>query len=224
MVVWSLLITGDEPMMSKVKPGITPTERRKLVDAGLIRVEKRGRASHIVLEDKAWDWLAMRLQSPDFGVQFPSRATTAIPTFQVLLEKLGAFLRSRQISLADFLTTASQSNLDRSQKNEAANHDLIECIRDTYLQITSGKRNVRVKLAALRHSLVNFSQKEVDQALETMELAGNLVLMHLDDPEEITPEDDKAAVIAVLERIRYTSTEKRFGTHRPGQLACTLSK
>ncbi|ASC73272.1 uncharacterized protein XM38_042360 [Halomicronema hongdechloris C2206] len=195
LVIWSLLITGDEPMMSKVKPGITPTERKKLIDAGLIRLEKRGRASHIVLEDKAWDWLATRLQSPDFTVEFPSRATTAIPTFQVLLGKVGEFLRSHNISLAEFLNPPPESHkLNNDDLEKVAEVDLTKHIHAAYTKITGGQYSVRVRLSDLRHNLSNFSRAEVDSALRNMELAGHVVLMHLDDPDEIKPEDEAAAV------------------------------
>lgn len=172
-------------MMSKVKPGITPTERRKLVDAGLIRLEKRGRASHIVLEDKAWDWLAMRLQSPDFAVQFPSRATTAIPTFEVLLEKLGAFLRSRQISLADFLNSPPPPDGTISPEDE---------VQQAYAALAQTSPGFGVRLSKLRDRLNNMTPEHLNQVLLTLQKSGRLTLMPMEDPQEIGAEDEAAAI------------------------------
>lgn len=184
LVIWSLLITGDEPMMSQLKPGITPTERNKLVDAGLIRLEKRGRASYVVLEDKAWDWAAARLQSDNFAVKFPSQATTAIPTFQVLLEKLGIFLRSRHISLAEFLDPPSTLKDDSPE----------ERLRQAYADISQASSGFAVRLAKLRQRLSTMPAAQLDEVLLTMQQGGILSLMPMEDPEEIGSEDEAAAI------------------------------
>jgi len=171
-------------MMSKVKPGITPTERQKLIDAGLIRLEKRGRASHIVLEDKAWDWLAVRLQSPDFTVEFPSRATTAIPTFQVFLGKVGEFLRSHNISLAELLNPSPEPQVLSPEQH----------VRRAYAELSETSPGFAVPLAKLHQKLSAMPVERVNDVLLTLQGRGAVTLMPMEDPEEINPEDEAAAI------------------------------
>ena len=49
LVLFSLLFTGDEPMVSKLRPHLEVEERTSLAGAGLISLVRRGRATHIVL-------------------------------------------------------------------------------------------------------------------------------------------------------------------------------
>jgi hypothetical protein len=42
--------------------------------------------------------------------------------------------------------------------------------------------------------LADVSREDLDRALLLLQKSGRLVLMHLDDPHERTPEDDQAAI------------------------------
>ena len=69
LLLFKLLFTGEEPPMSQVKPGLSPQDRRRLEQLGLIALEKRkgrsGRlANHIVLTDRAWQWAGEHLDAP----------------------------------------------------------------------------------------------------------------------------------------------------------------
>lgn len=196
LVVWKLLITGEEPMMSKLKPNLTPTERAPLVEQGLIRLEKRGRAQHIVLEDSAWDWVTRRIQSEDFNVSFPATATTAIPAFQALLVKLAAYLRSHDIPLSEFLVTV-QSPSPTEQPSEplkSAARSLEARIREAYSQIPESQSGFRVRLSKLRQNLGNLPPDLIDETLRQMQRRGELSLMGAEDLQEVTRDDEKAAI------------------------------
>lgn len=183
LVMWSLLITGDEPAVSKVRPELKPAERKPLIDFGLIELVKRGRSTHIVLTDKAWDWA-----SEHFDEEL-SKSTFAVPVLQALLKKLGSYLKHHKIPLVEFLVHESNS------KSAVVVPTALEAkIREAYLKASGGKYNVRVRLSQLRQLVDDVPQAEVDKVLIQMGLAGKITLMHLDDPQEIRPEDEQAAV------------------------------
>ncbi|EKQ66592.1 hypothetical protein OsccyDRAFT_5080 [Leptolyngbyaceae cyanobacterium JSC-12] len=187
LVMWSLLITGDEPAISKVRPELKPAERKPLIDFGLIELVKRGRSTHIVLTDKAWDWAAGH-----FEVEL-SKSNYAVPILQELLKKLGSYLNSHKIPLVEFLVYKN-TTIEHSESGAAVLSDLGAKIREAYLQASGGEYNVRVRLSQLRQLVDDLPQAEVDKVLIQMGLVGKITLMHLDDPQEIRPEDEQAAV------------------------------
>jgi len=192
-VLWSLLISGDEPMMSKVKPKLSPTERKTLLEAGLISLEKRGQATHIVLADKAWAWA-----SENYEVEFPSRTTAAVPILQSLIQVMGKGLQAHQLSLAEFLVPQESPEEAFEEPDEEVNNtqnaiaSLENKIREAYAQIYQG--GVGVRLSDLRQGLGAFPRQEVDDMLRQMQLERRLVLMGMDDPQAIAPEDKAAAI------------------------------
>jgi hypothetical protein len=187
LVMWSLLITGDEPAVSKVRPELKPAERKPLIDFGLIELVKRGRSTHIILTDKAWDWAAGH-----FEVEL-SKSNYAAPILQELLKKLGNYLNHHKIPLVELLAYMN-TTIEHSESGAAMLCDLEAKICEAYLKASSGKYNVRVHLSQLRPLVGDLPQAEVDKVLFQMSLAGKITLMHLDDPQEIRPEDEKAAV------------------------------
>jgi hypothetical protein len=117
--MWNLLITGDEPAVSKVRPELKPTERKPLKDAGLIELVKRGRSTHIVLTDKAWDWASEHFDEELW------KSTFAVPVLQALLKKLGSYLKHHKIPLVEFLVHESKAIKD-SESAVVVPIDLIE--------------------------------------------------------------------------------------------------
>jgi hypothetical protein len=179
LVLWKLLITREEPAQSKIKPELKSAERKSLVSAGLITLKKRDRAEHIILTDKAWDWAVEHFQ-----VAFPKKATSAIPVLEALLQLVGDYLQSNQIPLSDFLVT----------QTKPAGKNLEEKVREAYTRISGGCYNVRVRLSELRQYLSKLSRTEIDETLRSMQRAGKLVLMHLDNPQDIGNKDEQAAI------------------------------
>ncbi|MGQ9872343.1 hypothetical protein [Leptodesmis sp.] len=183
LVMWSLLITGDEPAISNVKPKLKPAERKPLIDFGLIELVKRGRSTHIVLTDKAWGWAA-----DHFEVEL-SKSSCAALILQELLKKLGNYLNHHKIPPVEFLVHEN-TTIEHSESGAAVLSDLEAKICEAYLKASGGKYNVRVRLSQLRQLL----RAEVDKVLIQMDLARKITLMHLDDPQEIRPEDEQYAV------------------------------
>ena len=187
LVIWNLLITEDEPAISKVKPELKPNERKPLIDAGLIELVKRGRSTHIILTDKAWDWAVEH-----FEVEL-SKSNLASPMLQELLKKIGAYLQHNKISLGEFLRCQDIPN-EPSENVPTVPLDLEARIRQAYLQASGGEYVVRVRLAQLRQLLPNVPREILDKTLIQMGLAGTITLMHLDDPQEIRPADEQAVL------------------------------
>lgn len=190
IVLWRLLFTGEEPMISQM--GLDPKDRLPLEKEGLIHLEKRGRANHAILTDKAWRWAGENLQA-----EFSPRATAQIPpTLRGVLARLEAFLVHHGLTLADFLSPPQKVPkppplLSTEQRIAAA------C-----LALTGGVPNLRVRLADLRRELADIPRATLDRTLLAMQQQDRLVLLPLDDPQEITPADTQA-VLKVLGHARH---------------------
>lgn len=187
VMLWDLLCTGEEPAMSKVKPDLKPSKREILVKKGIIDLEKRGSSTHILLTDKAWNCAL------DDLIVDGSQSTYAATAFQHLIERVKEYLQAHDISLAEFLDPQSKAAAD-SDKTLATSEDLEERIQDAYSKVSGGSYNVRVRLSELRKHLVNFPRTHIDQTLGKMQRTGKIDLMPLDNPQEIRPEDEKAAL------------------------------
>ncbi|MEM1256060.1 MAG: hypothetical protein AAGI69_26780 [Cyanobacteria bacterium P01_H01_bin.21] len=193
LILWNLLLTGDEPQVSKIKPKMTTAECKPLIQQGLIKLEKRGRANHLVLEDKAWDWMSERLQSEDFKAEFSPRATTAIPIFQTFLMRLGQYMRLNDVPLVEFLKPAlSSSNV--SIDHQPSHSLLEERIRKAYASLTQTSSDFRVRIAHIHQAINDIPHQTVNDTLRAMQQAGTLSLRPMEDPEEIALEDEKAAI------------------------------
>ncbi|MGD1862009.1 MAG: hypothetical protein ACFB0E_18830 [Leptolyngbyaceae cyanobacterium] len=197
LVLWNLLITGDEPMMSKVKPELSPKQRQPLIEAGLISLERRGRATHIVLEDKAWDWAVK-----NFDTKI-SRCYDATSVLQALLAKLGHYLDIHQVALADVLTATDMPKTTTDTVSKDANpavisklsvKDLPSKIRQAYFNLPDGEAGFRVRLHQLREQLSGFSKSQMDQVLLDMQAKGAVALLIAEDPQELTAADEAAAI------------------------------
>lgn len=178
IALWDLLVTGEEPSLSSMRPNLKPAVRKELEEEGLIELEKRGRSTHVIATDDAWS------RAFDDLVVEGSKSAYAATALQHVLNKINHFLSVNDISLAEFL---------RPEEN-ASPKDLKDKIREAYTKASQGRYNVRVRLTELRTNLDDFPQDEVDRVLGEMELAEDLVLMPLDDPQDIKDEDEAAAV------------------------------
>ena len=198
LVLWKLLITGEMPAKSKLRPELKKQEIKELADAGLIVLKQRkelrekglinlkGAGEHIVLTDKAWDWAVEH-----YDVEF-SKSSSAVDILRVLLVKLGANLKSHNISLAEFLAPQSKPDFD-SDRVLVTSTELEKRIREAYAKVAN-PRELRVRLSKLRQHLSDFPRSEVDKTLHEMQLAGKLLLIGMEDPKEIGSEDEEAAL------------------------------
>ena len=87
LLLWKMIFLGYEPALSKTKPKLVSDARRRLLDMGLIEIEKRGRSSHLVLTDNAWLWASENLEA-----EISTRSYESGPILQTVLARLKVFL------------------------------------------------------------------------------------------------------------------------------------
>lgn len=195
LLMWNLLFTGDEPMVSKAKPGVTSAKLKPLLNAGLIVLEKRGRGNHIVLTDRAWQWAEENLDA-----EFSTSPNASI-ALRGLLPKLKHYLKTTGTPLAEVLAAiepeapATPADTPAAAPAEPQPRPTIEdAIRDAYLALSGGRWDTRVRLAQLRERLAAYPRANLDNALLRMQTAGRLVLYRLDDPQDTFDADRDAAL------------------------------
>lgn len=195
LVLWKLLITQEKPKKSELKPKLTKEELDELEKEGLLEIVERkklreegkidlkGRGKHAVLGKNALTWA-----SSNFDIElYSSKYTKAVtPLITELLRLVALNMDARDISLSDFLGVSDNA--------VEIPEDLEEPICKAYLSLSNGRYKVRVRLADLRRQLGGLPREEVDKTLGEMELDGKLSLMKLDDPTDIFPADEEAAI------------------------------
>ena len=106
------------------------------------------------------------------------------------MTKLKLHLEQNRTSLADFIC-ASPAEVGAGLED---GQPISDRIRSAYAKLGKGETNVRVRLADLRSTLGDIPAEELNAAMLEMERDGSIVLYPLDDPQEIRPEDEKAAL------------------------------
>lgn len=187
LVLWNLIFTGAEPMVSKVQPAITRAERQVLEKSGFIELDKRGRAYHIVLTDLAWAWAADNMDAPISQSKYSTIALAGV------LSALKRHIDLNTFSLAEFACPDDEYNAAEAAETDV---DISAAIRQAYLSASGGRLCVRVRLADLANFVDGVSKSDLDYELIRMQREGlyGLVLWSLDDPQDINPPDEQAAV------------------------------
>jgi len=187
LYLWSLLASGGEGYAREqaFKLG-KAAERKDLVQAGLID-EKRQKfgAIYNTLNENGWAWVSEHLNA-----KLPHRSGSGVQVLQTLIARLGAYLQASGTSLAEIIVPAG-SNTDADMSNDSTLHSNI---RQAYQQLSNGEWNVRVRLADLRSALPTVVRDVLDQALLQMQREALLALYMIDDPTDITPADEQAAI------------------------------
>jgi hypothetical protein len=195
VLIWKLLLTGEEPTKSQVRPRHTAKELKQLEELGLITfrtaVEKGRRVTRVVLTDKAWDWAST---TPPTGIA-RSRSPEAAVVLQKVLEIFVDYTQRESVSLAQILgkspVPAKQTQSLETGEGEV-DPDFLEKVFRTCEEM--GGRYYLVYLNELRKKFPNVSRWLLDQALLTLHDQAKIVLMNLDDPLSITPEIKAAAI------------------------------
>jgi hypothetical protein len=185
LLLWKMIFLGYEPAQSKTKPKtVSPVRtRRKLLDMGLIEIEKRGKSGHLVLTDKAWLWASENLEA-----EISIRSYESGPILQTVLAKLKVFLTMKELPLAEFLHGKIRNT---PEPGTAAIHNvrqpLEERIRDAYQKISRGRWNTPVRLAEIRKALVDVPRDEQDKELRRLKLEDRILLLPMEDPQDRAP-------------------------------------
>ena len=165
----------------------------------------------IILEDRGWAWLSDHMDLPIW------RSNTASDVLQGLVSQLRAYMDRQQIALGELLSNTQaashaagisdhqdaivnaaadtpRADTPRAEIPRADTAVVRQEIAATYARLASKQSNSRVRLAAIRHELSEFAREDVDVALRAMLNDGEIVLNRLDNPAEITLEDEAAMI------------------------------
>ncbi len=200
LYLWKLLVSDEGIPLGQVAPA-TAKERNELEKNELLDVSpkrktpKGGYAKYVTLSDAGWLWA-----TENMNAEISKSQEASVVLHQVFC-KLGDFLKkNEEMALAALLAPMAAATapplLEAVEDNEKEKHpeNLEDMIRDAYYRLSDGKWNFRVRLYELRQALPNASRSELDAKLLSMQKEKKLVIYKLDDPSEITPEDDQAAI------------------------------
>jgi hypothetical protein len=181
VLLLELVFSGREVMQSK--SGLDKAMRERLERQGLIALEKRGRAIFLTATDRTWKWVEENLEFPLVRSQ-PRRALAAV------LSRLREFLAAEGLSLSGFVRPKAPA-----QEAEANEGGPLEArLRRAYLARTGGALHTRVRLAELRAALPDIDREALDSEILSLQQNERAALFPLDNPREIGPEDERAAI------------------------------
>lgn len=186
--------TSDEREPMRSKAAGSAEDRNGLLEAGLIRVEQRGRAGYLVLEERAWDFVVENLGRP-----LPKTALAA-KLLTTVLKRVGTLIETHGHSISEFALSGTSVGTAGGPRVTDASPQLVEKatteeqIRAACLSLTGGQTGKRIRLADLRNK-VPASREVLDNLLQSMQQAGRVVLYKMDNPAEVTPEDEQAALL-----------------------------
>jgi len=191
LYLWSLLGNGGEGFMCEQAVDLKASERKALIDQGLVASNSRKRplsgraATYYTLTDKGWDWAANAMQEP-----IDSRSTKGGEVLSSMLRRLDTFLKLKGFGLADVLVPVSPESHPETETLVSE----IAKLRESLLRLGGGERGQRIRLAQLRAQLPDVPADRINQALAAMQGKGELLLYPMDDPQERTAEDEAAAI------------------------------
>jgi len=223
-LIFSMLFgrTASEKEPSFSAAPIEKAPRDALERAGFIRCELRGRSTYIVLEERAWAWAAEHLsaQLPGRPKRKPrgkptakskekrARKPNASDVLEAVLSRLQNFLREHDHALADFVRAAGASSETAAGARSAEltsdvepagrgeltmSSELESRVRNACLELAHGAVKQRVRLKDLRAKVLG-GRSDLDRALLKMQNEGKLVLFRIENPAELTPDDERAAL------------------------------
>lgn len=198
-LLWALVASGGEGFNDDL--GASKKPRESLKRARLIEVETRKRqarkkkvpALYLRLTDAGWARC-----NRDMAWQKPRG--TAERFLNALLQRLKVLFerQSAVASLADFIVNSSPETASSSAPptgNEVTPSPGLDTrIRAACLELGGGREAVRVRLADLRKRLADVPPDELTAGVRELSRRGELTLYPLDDPRQVTPDDEAAAI------------------------------
>lgn len=201
-------------MFLKDMPKFETKLRDALVQFGLIEVSKckpdlKGRAIQFArLTEAGWSCVASQLETP---LPRPNKAANEV--LRRLLRQVKSRIDQGAFSYADFVRVMPHvPPVERSRETTPEKPiEISRRIIDACRELTDGVYNTRIRLSDLRHQLADVPRPELDEALKELERERAAALMPLDDPREIQPADEEAAMtnsIGEPRHILYLSQPK----------------
>jgi hypothetical protein len=198
LFVWGLVAEGGAGLMKDLKPKLEKKNRERLEKAGLMTVapqKQKNRALGVELTDKGWAWAADHLDA-----EISARSPAAGPILRAWLIRLKGYIANNDVALAEIIGGQHVTNgdgaksADRDAPVSDASQGLPQRIADAYLSLSGGHWARRVRIAHLRDKLKDVSRQKFDAILLDMQRQGRLALYTLDDPRQVSTDDEKAAI------------------------------
>ncbi len=92
------------------------------------------------------------------------------------------------------VNSVSEESATEAPDHAAGGHQLADRVADACMKLSRGQANARVRLSDLRRRLADVDRHDLDQVLLHMSRDRKLSLYRLDNPREVGPEDEAAAV------------------------------
>lgn len=214
LAVFSMVFarTADErePLVSKTL--LDGKQWKGLEGMGLVELTKRPKRQgrFVTLTDAGWDWASSHLVGP-LGISRavaprvaktkkkpapPPKPIGPVPVLESVLERLALFLERSGESLASFAqgVQACPPAPDSSVLEPPATRALPDRIRSACLDLAGGIGK-RVLLRDLRMRLGDVRREVLDHALLELQERERIVLYRLDNPADLTPADEQAALL-----------------------------
>ena len=198
-LLWLLVANPDGQFESVLKPTNAKATREALARAKLIEVHKRRQSirskrdsTFLHLTDDGWRWCNQNMtwvKPRGKGEQF---LDTLLKRLKILFEHQGA-----PATLGDFVAKTSALSIPPvSPTNDKAptNTRLDGRIRAACLELGGGKEAVRVRIADLRKRLADVPHADLTEEIRKLSRSRELTLYPLDDPRQIAPDDEAAAI------------------------------
>jgi len=198
-IVFARTAEEREPLVSKTL--LDGKQWKQLERGRLVELTKRPKrqGTFVALTDAGWDWASNHLIGPlgERRAAKPRAAKTKkkpappakpigpLPVLESVLERLAQFLERSGESLASFAQGVERA---------AATPALPDRIRSACLDIAGGTGK-RVLLRDLRTRLRDVGRDALDHALLELQERERIVLYRLDNPAELTPADEQAALL-----------------------------
>ena len=182
--------------MKDLRPKLEKPSRDRLEKAGLVTVTRqKGGALGVELSDRGWAWAAGHLDA-----EVSPRSTAAGPILRAWLTRLKGYIANNHVALAEIIggqqvaTGKGAPLADSHAPAQDATGGLPERIADAYLSLSGGHWARRVRIAHLRDKLKDVSRQRLDTILLDMQRQGRLALYTLDDPRQVSTDDEDAAI------------------------------
>lgn len=196
LFLWRLLVQPEGVFIKDAKPDLTSKERSKLVQLGLVHLEKRkpspkSRSSNFAtLSEKGWNWAAKHLDAP-----LPKTGTAALGILGLLLKRIQAHIETGTLSLSGLISApVGQSTSDGLETR----------ILGVCRTLAGGNPvGVRVRLAQIKAAAPEVSQAALEALFAEWEKQGRAAFYSFEDPRELTPDDEKAGFPNSLGKPRH---------------------
>lgn len=197
-LLWMLVANSGEAFNDELDAD--KAARESLERARLIEVEKRQRQSgrrkvqvkYLLLTDAGWAWCNQDMSWHKPRGKAEKFLNTLLQRLKVLFERHGAVA-----SLADFINSSASvpdTQSTTTTREFLRDAKLNDRIRAACIELGGGREAVRIRIADLRMRLADVSNDNLTEELRELSRRRELTLYPLDDPRQITPEDEAAAI------------------------------